>query len=108
MLNDTFTNDPKIARRLGVATVALNPADAAERGLAAGDAVVLANETGELTLTVALSDVVRPGVALSPKGRWPRSEPGGANVNVLNPGEKADLGASTAVHSVEVDVRPVP
>jgi hypothetical protein len=28
----------------------------------------------------------------------------GANVNVLNPGEKSDMGESTAVHSVEVTV----
>ena len=33
LLNDSFANDPKIARRLGAATVALHPDDAAERGL---------------------------------------------------------------------------
>ena len=55
-----------------------------------------------------LSDAVPRGVALSHKGRWPGSEPTGANVNVLNPGEKADMGESTAVHGVEVTVSAVP
>jgi hypothetical protein len=41
-------------------------------------------------------------VALSHKGRWPRQEPEGANVNVLNPGRKTDMGENSCVHSVEV------
>ena len=48
------------------------------------------------------------GVALSHKGRWPRQEPSGANVNVLNPGEKADMGESTSVHGVEVMLTAAP
>ena len=44
------------------------------------------------------------GVALSHKGRWPKREDARANVNVLNPGEKADMGESTAVHGIEVTV----
>ena len=104
-LNDTFANDPKVGRRWGSATVALHPDDAAARGLADGDEVVLSNDTGRLTLRLRVSDEVLPGVALSPMGRWPKREPGGANVNVLNPGRKADVGGSSAVHSVEVSVR---
>jgi hypothetical protein len=46
-------------------------------------------------------------VALSHKGRWARFEGAGANINLLNPGEKADMGESTAVHGVEVTVRAV-
>ena len=106
LLNDSFANVEKIARRLGAATVALHPADAAERGLAGGDDVLLANETGRLPARVILSDGLPRGVALSHKGRWPKREEAGANVNVLNPGEKADMGESTAVHGVEVVVIP--
>jgi anaerobic selenocysteine-containing dehydrogenase len=102
MLNETFANDPKIARRIGVGTVTLHPEDAARRGLAEGDRVRLRNATGALELTVAVSDIVPPGVAYSPKGRWPKREQQGANVNVLNDGRKADFGGSTAVHGVEV------
>ena len=55
---------------------------------------------------MALTDDLPRGVALSCKGRWPKREPGGANVNALNPGEHADMGRSTAVHSIEVTVAP--
>ena len=55
---------------------------------------------------VTLSDAVPRGVAYSPKGRWPKREPARANVNVLNPGERADMGESTSVHGVEVTVEP--
>ena len=62
------------------------------------------NEIGSLRLLVTLSDAVPRGVAYSPKGRWPKREPSGANVNALNPGESADMGRSTSVHGVEVTV----
>lgn len=106
-LNDSFTNDAQVAKRMGPATVALHPADAAERGLAEGDQVLVANETGRLALRLTLSEAVPRGVALSLKGRWPKQEPTGANVNVLNPGEKADMGESTAVHDIETTIAPV-
>jgi anaerobic selenocysteine-containing dehydrogenase len=103
-LNDSFANVSKLARPAGPPTVALNPSDAAARGLREDDEVLLSNETGSLKLLVRLSDDVPPGVALSHKGRWPRQEPEGANVNVLNPGRKADMGENSCVHSVEVAV----
>jgi anaerobic selenocysteine-containing dehydrogenase len=103
-LNDSFANVSKLARRAGPPTVALHPADAAARGLQVDDEVLLSNETGSLKLLVRLSDDVPPGVALSHKGRWPRHEPQGANVNVLNPGRKTDMGENSCVHSVEVAV----
>ena len=104
-LNDTFTNDVKVTARAGAAEVSLHPADAAERGIASGDLVVLQNATGEIELYATISDIVPRGVAMSPKGRWPRRESTGANINVLNDGAKADMGEATAVHGVEVTVR---
>jgi anaerobic selenocysteine-containing dehydrogenase len=106
LLNDSFANDAKIARRIGPATVALHPEDALERGLGEGDEVDVGNDTGRLPFRITLSDAVPRGVAYSPKGRWPRREPARANVNALNPGERADMGDSTSVHGVEVTVEP--
>jgi anaerobic selenocysteine-containing dehydrogenase len=103
-LNHSFANEPKLAGRRGVARVTVHPDDAADRGLRDGDAALLRTDAAELTLEVAVSADVPRGVALSPKGRWPRLEPGGANVNVLNPGTPADMGASSSVHGVEVTV----
>ncbi len=100
-MNGTFANDRKIVRRMGVATVGLHPAEAAARGLAEGAEVELSNATGTLRLHVELSDRLPRGVALVPKGRW------GVNVNVLNHGAKTDMGESSAVHGVEVEITPV-
>lgn len=105
-LNHSFANEPKIAQRVGAAAVALHPLDAAERGLAEGDRAVLRSSAGQLELSVLLSEDVPRGVAFSPKGRWPRLEAQGANVNVLNPGIPSDMGASTTVHGIEVSVAP--
>jgi anaerobic selenocysteine-containing dehydrogenase len=103
-LNASFANEPKLDERRGPATLTLNPADAAARGLRAGDAATVRSSTGELTLPVALSEDLPPGVALSPKGRWPRREAQDATINVLNPGTAADMGASTSVHGIEVTI----
>jgi anaerobic selenocysteine-containing dehydrogenase len=104
LMNDSFANDRRVERKLGAAWVAMHPDDARALGLIDGERVELSNATGRLALQLRVSDEVLPGVVLSPKGRWPGREPARANVNVLNPGEKADMGGSTAVHSVEVSV----
>jgi anaerobic selenocysteine-containing dehydrogenase len=107
LLSDSFANVGKIAARLGPATIALHPADAAERGLTEGEDVLVANETGSLSLRFTLSEALPRGVALSHKGRWPKREAARANVNVLNPGDKTDMGESTCVHGVEIVVTPL-
>jgi anaerobic selenocysteine-containing dehydrogenase len=86
--------------------VALHPSEAAGRGLRKGDPVTLRNATGALRLEVEISDAVPPGVAYAPKGRWPSHEAAGANVNALNPGDKTDMGESSAVHGVLVELVP--
>ncbi len=107
LMNDSFGNESRINDQLGPADVAVHPDDAAELGLEDGGDVKLSNETGELVLKLRLSEEIRPGVALAHKGRWPKRERTQANVNVLNPGHKSDMGESTAVHGVEVDITPL-
>ncbi|HLN04984.1 MAG TPA: molybdopterin dinucleotide binding domain-containing protein, partial [Acidimicrobiales bacterium] len=103
-LNDSYGNDPIIRTRLGAMSITLNPVDAAALELARGELARVTSETGQLVLPVEVSDDVPPAVALLPKGRWPKLEPSGANVNVLNPGRKADMGESSSVHGIEVTV----
>jgi anaerobic selenocysteine-containing dehydrogenase len=107
LLNTSFGNVRKIRERLGAATIVLHPLDAAERSLAEGDIALVHNDCGRLELKVLTSDEVPRGVALAHKGRWLATDLGQANVNVLNPGHKSDMGESTAVHGVEVLVRGV-
>jgi anaerobic selenocysteine-containing dehydrogenase len=105
-MNDSYGNDPAILEKLGPARVALNPADADSLGLAAGDEADLSNDTGRLRLLVALDATLPQGVCLAHKGRWAKFDGRGANVNVLNPGEKTDMGESSSVHGVEVEIAP--
>ena len=108
LMNTSFGNVRQIEHRLGEATIALHPADAAERHLAEGDTALVHNSCGRLGLKVVISDEVPRGVALAHKGRWLSADAASANVNVLNPGKKSDMGESTAVHSVEVSVAAFP
>ena len=101
-LNDTFANGEKIEKQMGTASVYVHPNEAGQRGLADGENVKLVNDTGELNVQLRFSLEVPPGVALSHKGRWPKRQTDRANVNVLNPGVKADMGESSSVHAVEV------
>jgi anaerobic selenocysteine-containing dehydrogenase len=104
LMNTSFGNVRQIEKRIGEATIALHPADAAERHLAEGDSASVHNSCGRLTLKVVISDELPRGVTLAHKGRWLATDAASANVNVLNRGQKSDMGESTAVHSVEVTV----
>lgn len=107
-LNDSYGNDPIIRERLGAMSVTLNPVDADARHLRRGELARVVSETGQLVLPVEVSDDVPPAVALVPKGRWPKLEPSRANVNLLNPGHKSDMGESSSVHGIEVTVEAEP
>ena len=103
-LNDSYANDPQLSRQAGPASVILNPEDAAALGIAAGDGVSLNNAAGNIKLIAEIGNLAPRGVLISYKGRWPKQEPGGCNVNALNDAIFADMGASSAVHSTEVEI----
>ncbi|MFZ5673063.1 MAG: molybdopterin-containing oxidoreductase family protein [Pseudomonadota bacterium] len=102
LMNSSYGNDKVIRRRLGPPTIMLHPQDAAANGFAEGDPVLLANETGQLSVTVAVSDAAQPGVGIVHKGRWPGTAPDEGNVNALVSARKSDMAESTAVHGTEV------
>lgn len=104
LMNSSYGNDERIRARLGEPKVHLNRSDVEARGLVDGEAVTLATSAGRLTLQVAVSDDVPPGVALVHKGHWPRHAGDASNVNVLNPGLRTDIADSTAVHGVEAEL----
>ncbi len=106
-LNTTYANDARVAHRAGELLVSIHPDEASARGLGDGEVVRVHNDIGELRLPLAVSDDVPRRVALIPKGRWPKLEAGGGNVNALNPGLRSDLGDSSAVHGTEVWVGPI-
>lgn len=102
LMNSSYNEDPKIAEKLGPDEIILNTEDAARLGCKDGDVLQAANDTGRLDLRLTIADIVPQGVALAHKSRWPKLSTQRANINVLNPGLRADMADSTAVHGVEV------
>ncbi len=106
-LNDSYANDQQISQRAGHASVTLHPQDAERLGITDGVLVRLENDTGWLELIAKIEPLIPKGVAVTYKGRWPKHESDRRNINSLNPGRAADMGNSTSVHSVEVNIRPL-
>lgn len=102
LMNSSYGNDDRIRDKLAEPAMLVHPADLEALGLADGDAVRVANDTGALDVVATASEKAQPGMAVIYKGRWPD---GGANVNALNPGRKSDVAESSCVHGVEVEVR---
>lgn len=103
-MNSSYANDDRIRERFAAPILLLHPDEAKRRQLRDGQSVRLSNDAGTMTLPLACDDSVPPGVAYCPKGHWPKLTPGHANINALTPGDKADMGDSTAVHSTLVEV----
>lgn len=106
-LNDSYANDPRLARRSGPAELLINPADAERFGVVDGMTVRVASTVAAVSLVARLDDAVPAGTGLSYKGRWPSLEPNGASVNVLYDGSPNDMGASSGVHGTEVRLTPL-
>ncbi len=104
LLNSSYGNDPRIRELLDGQHVVLHPDDAASRQLRDGQPVMVLNELASLPHTLRVADIVPPGTALTHKTRWPGNSAGGLNVNALNPGLRTDMGDSTALHGVEVEI----
>ena len=105
LMNSSFGNDPKVLKQLGEDAAFVHPDEAKSRGIANGARVRIGNPTGTITLRLAVSADVPRGVILTYKSRW-TGDGVESNVNALNPGKKADLAESCAVHSINVSVVP--
>jgi anaerobic selenocysteine-containing dehydrogenase len=105
LMNSSYGSEERIRRQIGPQTGFINPAMANATGLIEGETVVLFNETGELPMRIGFDPGVPAATILLHKGRWPKYEMAGANVNILNPGRKTDLAESSSVHGIEVRIR---
>src|SRR5262249_11285084 len=85
--------------------IEIHPTDAAARGVRDGDTVRVVNGRGECTLRAVVTEAVRPGVVVSPKGRWAKLS-GGSNVNRTTPDELGDFAGQSTFHGNRVWVVP--
>jgi anaerobic selenocysteine-containing dehydrogenase len=103
-VSSSFANHPGLLKNEGLAFVEIHPEDAERRGIQSGDLVVVANGRGWCRLSAVVTDAVRPGVVVSPKGRWAKRN-GGRNVNWTTSDVLADLGGQSTFHSNRVWVK---
>lgn len=88
----------------GQVPVQLHPADAAQRSIADGDAVRMFNCDGEVRCIARLSDEVRTGVVMLPKGLWAKHTGNGQTANALAPDTLTDLGGGACFNDARVEI----
>ena len=86
--------------------IELDALDAAARGLADGDTATAWNDRGSVTLTVQISERLRPGLASIAWG-WVSSAYGGLPANGLTNDQTTDIGGGAAYGDTLVQVEAV-
>ena len=103
-VSSSLASQPGLLRGEGEPFVEVHPADAAARGVADGDMVLIENGRGAVRLRAVVTDAVRPGVVASPKGRWAKLS-GGRNVNWTTSDALGDLAGQSTFQSNRVWLR---
>jgi anaerobic selenocysteine-containing dehydrogenase len=103
-LNSSFSQSERMRRRQRGPAVLLHPADAADRGIRSGDAVLVRSARGEARFTAELTADTRAGVAVVEGIWWSKHQAGGRGVNALTDDRTADMGGGPALHSNLVQV----
>jgi anaerobic selenocysteine-containing dehydrogenase len=103
-VSSSLASQPGLLKKEGPGFLEIHPADAAARQITTGDAVVIENDRGWCHLRAVVTDTVRPGVVVSPKGRWSKLN-GGRSVNWTTSEELADMAGQSTFHSTQVWLR---
>jgi anaerobic selenocysteine-containing dehydrogenase len=103
-VSSSLANQADLLNRAGTPFVEIHPTDAAARGIRHGDTVLVENGRGSCRLRAVVTDGVRPGVVVSPKGRWGKLS-GGCNVNWTTPDALGDMAGQSTFHSNRVWLR---
>jgi len=103
-LNTSFANLPRFLGKEKGPCLHLNPADAAPRGIADGQAVRVFNDRGEFRCRATVSDRIRPGVVMHPSIWWRKLSPDGHNCNQVTSQDLADFGGGATFYDCLVEV----
>jgi len=104
-LNANYGGFPDHLPREGQPLLEIHAEDAADRKIADGDLVTVANDRGSLLIRATVSSAVQPGVVAMPFGWWHRSSESGRGVNALtNAQHPADGTGSAFFHENLVEV----
>ena len=103
-VSSSLANQPGLLQREGEPLLEIHPADAAARQIESGDSVIVENGRGWFQVRAIVTDGVRPGVAVTPKGRWPRRSDG-RNANWTTPDALGDMAGQSTFQSNRIWVR---
>jgi len=103
-LNSSFTERAELSAKLGQQTIRLSPADAAARGLIAGQPVTAFNALGEVSFVLEVTDDVPSGVAVA-EGVHSIQAGNARNVNGLTSQRLTDCAGGSTFYDNRIDVR---
>ncbi|HZU35777.1 MAG TPA: molybdopterin-dependent oxidoreductase [Gemmataceae bacterium] len=103
-ISSSLASQASLLRGAGEPVVEIHPTDAHRRGIRHGDDVIIENNRGWFAVRALVTDAVRPGVVVSPKGRWGKLH-GGRNVNQTTADVLGDLAGQSTFHSNRVWLR---
>lgn len=103
-VSSSLASQTGLLKQAGPPFVEIHPDDATRRGITEGDMVELVNERGLCRLRAVVTDGVRQGVVVSPKGRWAKLS-GGTCVNGVTSDELGDFAGQSTFHSTRVRLR---
>jgi anaerobic selenocysteine-containing dehydrogenase len=103
-VSSSLASQAGLLKGAGEPFVEIHPDDASVRGIVDGDRVLVENGRGGFKVRARVTDAVRPGVVVSPKGRWGKLS-GGRHVNHTTSDALADMAGQSTFHSTRVWVR---
>jgi anaerobic selenocysteine-containing dehydrogenase len=103
-VSSSLASQPDLLKGDGPPFVEIHPMDAHERDIRTGDPVIVENGRGWCRLQAMVTETVRPGVVVSPKGRWSKLS-GGRSVNWTTSDALADMAGQSTFHSNRVWLR---
>jgi len=104
-LNSTFVNVTSLRGIEGEPVLEINPADAAARHIANGNAVWVFNDRGKYHCKVHVTDRARPGVVNGLGVWWRKMGLNGTNVNELTSQNLCDMGHAPTFYDCAVEVQ---
>ena len=104
-LNSSFNEQPELVARKEAMSLAIHPEEAERLGLVAGQPVVAANERGEATFILRITEKAPPGVAVADGVSWLSDAPGNSTINALTSQRLTDRGNGSTFYDVKVDLR---
>jgi anaerobic selenocysteine-containing dehydrogenase len=103
-LNSSFANVASLVAIEREPRCEMHPDDASRRGIRDGDPVKVFNDRGRFLVRARVSERIRPGVVLAWGLWWPKSVPGGRNVNAVTSTAQTDLGRGPTFYDCLVEV----